>query len=108
MTPDEGMAALGDELRPSLSEGASIEAWLDAQADLVARVVARGRVVARFSDGTGGRYAVHVALVEHPDLPAGEVYALFDMPANIAPRVYRATPEAARAAVHHYGAFNLT
>lgn len=69
------------------------------------RAVARGRIVARVDDGTRGPYACWVHLVEHPDLPPGQVYAIFSN--RLHSRIYRCSPEAARAAIQDHGVFNL-
>ena len=68
-------------------------------------LVARGRIVARHDDGTRGRYRLDLAIVEHPDLPPGECFALFTMAESTT--AYRCRPEDAKAALLHSGAFNL-
>ena len=74
--------------------------------DLWCRIVARGRIVERTSDRAPARVRLHLVLVEHPELPAGEVYALFFMGYGI-PKVYRTTPDDARTALQDPSAFNL-
>jgi hypothetical protein len=85
------------------------DAWEAAAIDLFARVVARGRIVARHRETgpSSSDYRVEAALVEHPDLPPGEVYALLYNRHSVCPRVYRCTPEAAIAALDDHGIFNL-
>lgn len=70
------------------------------------RVAAQGRIVERGSDYGARDYRVHLIVVEHPALPAGEVYALFAMGYGTF-TVYRCAPEDARLALHHPSAFNL-
>lgn len=75
----------------------------DAAEELWCRLVARGRIVGRAHDGSRPlSLRLHLALVEHPDLPAGEVYALFFM-GDATPKVYRTTAEDARIALHDPG-----
>lgn len=70
-------------------------------------VVARGRIVERTADNCRDRhYQLHLVLVEHPELPAGEVYALFFMGFST-PKVYRTTRADALEALHDPSAFNL-
>ena len=97
MTPDDGMAEVwAGECRAETAEQADA-AWC--------AVVAEGKIVAKVTDGTRGTYAVWVHLVEHPSLPAGQVYAIFSN--REFSRMYRCSPDAARAAILHHGAFNL-
>lgn len=68
-------------------------------------LVARGRIVERLHDGTADPYRTTLALVEHPDLPAGEVYALFSFSGSTS--AYRCRPEDARGALADPSSFNL-
>lgn len=70
------------------------------------RLAAQGRVVARHHDGGRGSTQVWCTIIEHPALPAGEVYATFGMGQGPL-GVYRCTPEDARLALGHHSAFNL-
>lgn len=74
--------------------------------ELWCRLASRGRVVARAHDSGMEPYRVHLTLIEHPDLPAGQVYATFGMGQGSL-RVYRCLPEDAHEAVLDDGAFNL-
>lgn len=82
--------------------------WTHEAADtLWCRLVAQGRIVHRADDGSGDRhYRVTVALVEHPSLAPGEVYALFGMGAGSL-TAYRCAPADALAALADPSAFNL-
>lgn len=68
-------------------------------------LVARGRIVERLDDGTADPYRTRLAIVEHPDLPPGECFALFSFAGSTS--AYRCRPEDARAALRHPGAYNL-
>lgn len=73
----------------------------------VSRIVAQGRLTKRFDDGSRSRdYRVNVAIVEHHELPAPEVFALFWMGSGPL-RAYRTTEADARTALADNGAFNL-
>lgn len=97
MSPDEGMYQVwAGECRAATAEE-SDAAWC--------RAVAQGRIVERIDDGTRGAYAVWVHLIEHPALPPGQVYAVFSN--REFSRMYRCSPDAARAAIRHHGVFNL-
>ena len=97
MTPDDGMAEVwAGECRAETAEQVDAE-WC--------RAVAEGRIVEKITDGTRGAYAVWAHLVEHPALPPGQVYAIFSN--REFSRMYRCSPDAARAAILHHGAFNL-
>ena len=97
MTPDDGMAEVwAGECRAETAEQADAE-WCC--------VVAQGRIIEKITDGTRGAYAVWVHLVEHPALPAGQVFAIFSN--REFSRMYQCSPGAARAAILHHGAFNL-
>lgn len=83
---------------PNTHEGAA-EVWT--------RLVARGRIVERRNDGERSpSLRVHLAIVEHPDLPPAEVYALFWM-GDGSISAYRCLPEDARDALRDSGCFNL-
>ena len=73
---------------------------------LAARLVAQGRIVARRHDYGREPYRVHIALVAHPALPSGEVYALFWMGLGC-PKTYRTTEADAAVALADPGCFNL-
>lgn len=83
----------------------SAPTW-DASDALWSRLAAEGRIVSRHSDGAREPYRVHLALVEHPSLPDGQVFSLFWMGGGSI-NVYRCSPEDARAALGHHAAFNL-
>lgn len=81
--------------------------WTHEAADaLWCRLVSEGRIVQRASDGTSGPYRVDVVIVEHPTLPAGEVYALYAMGLGSF-TAYRCLPGDALEAVRDPSAFNL-
>jgi hypothetical protein len=78
----------------------------EAADGFAARIVARGRIVRRLRENEGGRLATHLFLVEHPDLPPGEVYALFEGPNSIS--AYRCRPDDAIRVLRSGSAFNWT
>ena len=78
----------------------------DALDRRVCRIVAQGRIIKRFDDRGPRDYRVNVAIVEHPELPAPEVFALFWMGCGPL-RAYRTTEADARTALADHGAFNL-
>lgn len=81
--------------------------WTHEAADaLWCRLAAEGRVVGRVSDDGSWGSRTHAALVEHPALPPGEVYALIGTGAGTL-TVYRCTPADAAEAVRDPSAFNL-
>jgi hypothetical protein len=88
---------------PGLSDAG--DRWRELADRFVARLVARGRIVRRLREDAG-RASVHLFLVEHPDLPAGEVYALFEGDYAITP--YRCRPEDAIRVLQSGSAFNWT
>ena len=78
----------------------------DATDALWVRLVTEGRIVDRVSDHGPKHLRTWAAVVEHPALPAGEVYAVIGMgggPLN----VYRTRPADVRLAIQHPSAFNL-
>jgi hypothetical protein len=80
--------------------------WEAADA-LWCRLAAQGRIVGRADDGCRDVHLrVHLTLIEHPDLPAGQVYAAFGMGQGTL-SVYRCLPEDAREALRDPSAFNL-
>ncbi len=97
MTPRQGMAAVDQGLIDFSTHEESDAFWC--------RVVAQGRIIEKITDGTRGRHACWVHLVEHPALPPGEVYAIFSN--CLYSRAYRCSPDAARAAIQDHGVFNL-
>ena len=71
------------------------------------RVVARGRIAERHDDGSVvPEYRVRLVIVEHPDLPPAQVYALFGMGQG-GFNVYRCLPEDARLALRDGSCYNL-
>lgn len=82
------------------------ESTHEAADALWVRLVTEGRVVDRVSDRGPRHYRTQAALVEHPALPAGEVYAVIGMGDGTL-SVYRARPDDVRLAIQHPSAFNL-
>lgn len=71
------------------------------------RLAAEGAILDRIDDGERDRaYRVNATLLTHPDLGAGECYALFAMGSGTL-TVYRCAVDDARVAVRDCGAFNL-
>lgn len=70
------------------------------------RIAARGKIVARAHDSRMEQYRVHLTVIEHPDLPDAQVYAVFGMGQGTL-SVYRCLPEDAHEALRDPGAFNL-
>jgi hypothetical protein len=83
------------------------EPTFEAADALWCRIAAQGRIVGRHHDGAGEPYRVHLTLIEHPDLPSSQAYALFGMTASATLTVYRCLPEDAVDALRGPGAYNL-
>lgn len=77
---------------------------IEAVGRLVSRLVARGRIVRRLHDEFGTR----AYLVEHPDLVAGEVFAVFTSKEHAGLRVYRTDARTTIAILASGSAFNFT
>lgn len=90
----------------SIWSGEIRAATADEADELWCRIVARGRIVERASDYAPAHVRLHLVLVEHPEVPPPEVYALFFM-GDGTPKVYRTTATDAKTALHDPGAFNL-
>lgn len=95
--PNEALGRVAEGHRHAETREENDEDWC--------ALVARGRIVERLDDGTADPYRTRLAIVEHPDLPAGECFALFSFAGSTT--AYRRRPEDAKAALRHHGAFNL-
>lgn len=95
--PNDALRAVAEGHRPHETRGENDEDWC--------ALVARGRIVERLDDGTAEPYRTRLAIVEHPELPPGECYALFSFSGSTT--AYRCRPEDARAALKAPGSFNL-
>ncbi len=79
--------------------------WRECKDRHWCRLVAEGRIVRRLREDAG-RGSVHLFLVAHRSLPAGEVFALFEGEYSIS--VYRGRPEAAIYVLSTGTAYNWT
>lgn len=103
MDPQDSRAALGrvaDGRVESAEQtnGGADEVWI--------RLATEGKVIERITDRIRGPYGVRAALIAHPDLPSGEVYAVFGMETGYL-TTYRCSAEDARLAILDPACFNL-
>lgn len=79
----------------------------DAHDQWILRIVARGKIVARYREKYGDAYATHLSLVRLPELREGEVYAIRHSSASGYGNVYQCTEADAKICLAFSGAYNL-
>jgi hypothetical protein len=97
---------------PDIGKPLSADSHADA-CDIISRIVARGSLVQQPNGRyyqreptDRSRYGAMLYLCVHPDLPGGEVYAIFTQQCNPSGSVYRCKPADAIAILNHPSCYN--